>query len=169
LFTIYISWRQAVDDAQVKAHLDAMEVFPETLKKQVQGLNDAVLRYRPAPDRWSIVEILGHLADSEALWSGRIRQILASEHPTLAAFDPAETARQRDYQNKQPNFLLITFAERRAEHLELLRMLRPIQLARTGTHPTRGQISVADAIAIMANHDRTHAEQISANLVAHTG
>src|SRR3712207_6900072 len=42
-------------------------------------------------------------------------QMLATEHPTLAAVDP-NWVRQRDYQNKQPGFLLITLAERSEEH-----------------------------------------------------
>ncbi|HEX9373614.1 MAG TPA: DinB family protein [Roseiflexaceae bacterium] len=149
-----------------KANLDSLAAFPDRLKRQVQGLGDAALRFRPGPAEWSVVEVVGHLADVEALYTARIRQMLATDHPTFPPFDPDATVRQRDYQNKQIGFLLITFAERRAEHLELLRVLRPAQLARTGLHPTRGAISVADSIAILAWHDGNHSGQIAANLAA---
>ena len=146
--------------------LSALAAFPEQLKRQVQSLGDAALRFRPALGEWSIVEIVGHLIDIEALYSARIRQMLATDNPALAPFDQNETVRQRDYQSKQIGFLLISFAERRAEHLELLRVLRPGQLARTGLHPTRGQISVAATIAILAWHDGNHSRQIANNLGA---
>jgi hypothetical protein len=152
----------------IKASLDTLAGFPNQLKQQISGLSDAALRYRPAPDEWSIVEIIGHIIDIATLWPGRTRQMLATDNPTLAAVDPM-WVRQRDYQNKQPSFLLITLAEQRAEYVEFLRGLRPAQLARTGLHPTRGQITVAEGIAALADHDRTHTEQILANLATFKG
>jgi DinB family protein len=150
----------------VKAQIDILAAFPDQLKRQIQGLDDATLRYRPAPDQWSIVEIVGHIVDVGALWPGRTRQMLATENPTLAAVDEG-WVRQRDYQNKQPSFLLITLAEQRAEYVEFLRMLRPSQLARPGIHPTRGPLTVAQGIAALADHDRGHSEQIAATLEAY--
>jgi hypothetical protein len=91
--------------------------------------------------------------------------MLATDNPTLAAVDP-NWVRQRDYQNKQLSFLLISLAEQRAEYVEFLRMLRPAQLARTGRHPTRGQLTVEQGIAALADHDRGHSAQIAANLAA---
>jgi hypothetical protein len=149
----------------IKRQLDTLAAFPGKLKQQIHGLDDAALRYRPAPDQWSIVEIIGHITDVAALWPGRTRQMLASEHPTLMAVDPT-WVRQRDYQNKQPSFLMITLAEQRAEYVEFLRSLRPSQLARTGIHPTLGPLTVAEGIVALADHDRGHSEQIAANLAA---
>lgn len=154
-------------DPQTKAHLDALAAFPEALKRRVQGLDEGALRYRPTADAWSAVEIVGHIMDVEALWAGRIRHMLGAEHPSFPPYDRDEIVRQQEFQNKQPGGLLITFAERRAELVDFLRGLRPAQLARTGVHPTRGPISVADSIAILEDHDRAHAEQIAANLAAY--
>ena len=147
----------------VKEQIDQLAAFPEQLKRQIQGLDEAALRFRPGPDEWSIMEIVGHIVDVGALWPGRTRQMLATDNPTLAAVDP-NWVRQRDYHNKQPGFLLISLAEQRAEYVEFLRVLRPAQLARTGIHPTRGQLTVEQGIAALADHDRGHSEQIAANL-----
>jgi hypothetical protein len=152
-----------MEEAQIKSQIDDLAAFPAVLKKQLQGLSDEALHFRPSPEGWSILELVGHIIDVGALWPGRTRQMLASENPTLAAVD-ANWVRQRDYQNKQLNFLLITLAEQREEYVEFLRMLRPGQLARTGIHPTRGPITVAGGIAALADHDRGHSEQIAANL-----
>ena len=147
----------------VKEQIDLLAAFPEQLKRQLQGLEEAALRFQPAPDEWSIMELVGHIIDVGALWPGRTRQMLATDNPTLAAVDPA-WVRQRDYHNKQPGFLLITLAEQRAEYVEFLRVLRPAQLARSGIHPTRGPLTVEQGIAALADHDRGHSEQIAANL-----
>src|SRR5215217_6955309 len=108
----------------VKSQIDLLAAFPEQLKRQIEGLDDAALRFRPAPDDWSIVELVGHIIDVGTLWPGRTRQMLATENPALASVD-ANWVRQRDYQNKQIGFLLITLAEQRSEYVEFLRMLRP--------------------------------------------
>jgi hypothetical protein len=150
---------------EIKSQIDALAAFPAELKQQLQGLSDTVLRFRPAPDAWSIVELVGHILDVSALWPGRTRQMLATDNPALAATDP-NWVRQRDYQNKQVGFLLISLAEQRAEYVEFLRSLRPSQLARTGLHPTRGQLTVAEGIAALVDHDRGHSRQIAENLAA---
>jgi DinB superfamily len=150
----------------VKSQIDLLAAFPEQLKRQLQGLEDAALRFRPAADEWSIMELVGHIIDVGTLWPGRTRQMLATDNPTLAAVDPT-WVRQRDYHNKQLSFLLITLAEQRAEYVEFLRILRPAQLARAGIHPTRGPLTVEQGIAALADHDRIHSEQIAANLEAY--
>lgn len=149
---------------EMKVQLDAMAAFPATLKQQVKGIDEQALHYRPSPDAWSIVEIVGHIMEVEALWAGRIRQMLASDHPVFPPYDPDDVVQQRDFQHKLPDGMLITFAERRAEHIEFLRALRAPQLARTGVHAVRGVVSVADGIAILAGHDQSHSEQITINL-----
>jgi uncharacterized damage-inducible protein DinB len=154
-----------MDEPRFKAQIDELAAFPAALKAQLQGLSDAALRFQPSPDSWSIVEIVGHMADVDAIWPGRVRQMLSTDNPQLARVDNS-IVRQRDYQNKQLSFLLITLAERRAEFVELLRVLRPAQLERTGQHPTSGPITVADAVATLADHDHRHHEQIAANLAA---
>ena len=150
----------------VKEQIDLLAAFPEQLKRQLQGLEEAALRFRPGPDEWSIMEIVGHIIDVGALWPGRTRQMLATDNPTLAAVDP-NWVRQRDYHNKQPGFLLIALAEQRAEYVEFLRVLRPAQLARSGLHPTRGPLTVEQGIAGLIDHDRIHSEQIAATLAAY--
>ncbi|MEO7913460.1 MAG: DinB family protein [Roseiflexaceae bacterium] len=149
----------------VKSQIDLLAAFPELLKLQLAGLDDAALRFRPAPDEWSVMEIVGHMIDVGTLWPGRIRQMLATDNPSLTAVDP-NWVRQRDYHNKQPGFLLLTLAEQRTEFVEFLRVLRPAQLARPGVHPTRGSLTVEQGIAALADHDRIHSEQIATNLAA---
>lgn len=145
---------------ETEAYLDTLAAFPAALRQQVQPLADAALRYKPEGE-WSAIENVGHLIDIENLWMARFRQMLAAENPALPAIDVDETVRQRDYQHKDPANLLHRFAEQRAETVEFVRGLKPLHLERTGIHPVRGEITLAQGIAIMANHDRLHSEQIA--------
>lgn len=154
-----------MDEVQLKAQLATLAAFPPALKAQLQGIGETALRFRPAPEEWSAVEVLGHLVEAEAMWLARIRQMLSTDNPKLAVLDN-NLVRQRDYQNKQLGFLHITLAERREELLEQVRVLRPVQLARTGVHPTRGQLTIAEALAVLSGHDQMHQAQIEANLEA---
>jgi hypothetical protein len=64
-------------EAELKDHLDAAEKSPKQIAAAVLGLPEKTLRYKPSPDKWCILEILGHLADMEILYAYRIRQMLA--------------------------------------------------------------------------------------------
>lgn len=154
-----------MDEVQLKAQIATLAAFHPALKAQLQGVSEPALRFRPAPEEWSVVEVLGHLVEAEVMWLARIRQMLSTDNPKLAPLDN-NLVRQRDYQNKQVGFLLITLAERREELLEQVRVLRPAQLARTGVHPTRGQLSIAEALVALSDHDQLHKAQIEANLEA---
>ena len=62
-------------EAELKKHLDAAESSPKQIATAVLGLAERTLRYKPSPDKWCILEILGHLADIEILYAYRIRQM----------------------------------------------------------------------------------------------
>src|SRR6266436_4495351 len=72
---------------ELKTHLDAAEKSPKQVAAAVSGLPDKVLRYKPAPDKWCILEILGHLADVEIVYAYRLRQMLADKKPVIAPMD----------------------------------------------------------------------------------
>src|SRR5579863_2674607 len=63
----------------------------------------------PAPGKWSIRQIVAHLADCELVFAHRMRQVLAEENPTLVAFDQEAWARNLDYARRKPKQSLDTF------------------------------------------------------------
>ena len=154
-----------MDFSEFKGHIDTLAAFPQQLKQSLEGLSDATLHHRPTSEGWSIVEIVGHMTDVDAIWPGRVRQMLSTDNPALPRVDN-DLVRQREYQVKQLGTLLNTLAERRAEFVELLRVLRPEQLDRPGVHPTRGPITVGGAAAALVDHDRGHFQQIAENIAA---
>ncbi len=68
----------------------------------MSGLPEKVLRYKPAPDKWCILEILGHLADIEIVYAYRLRQMLADKKPVIAPMDQDDWARNLGYMETPP-------------------------------------------------------------------
>jgi DinB superfamily len=77
----------AMTEAELKAHLAAAERSSKEIAAAVSGLPPELLPYKPAPEKWSILEILAHLADMEALYACRIRQMLADKQPVIAPIE----------------------------------------------------------------------------------
>lgn len=72
--------------------IDAYLTGVESISQAVSGLNPAQPRARPVAGRWSILEVVCHLADSEALCADRLKRVLAEDRPTLPFADPAPTS-----------------------------------------------------------------------------
>ena len=68
-------------EAELKKHLDTAEDNPKKIAAAVLGLPEKTLRHKPSPDKWCILEILGHLADMEILYAYRIRQDARRQRP----------------------------------------------------------------------------------------
>ena len=122
--------------------------------------------HRPHPSVWAPVEVLAHLADGELFFGVRLRLVLTGERPPLQPFDGVALARRARYLTWPPALAFERFATRRAETLELLSSCSAGELARVGVDPTRGEVSVADLVALALAHDTDHVAQIRQRLAA---
>ncbi len=137
-----------------------MESTPAALAKLAQGLESARLQKRPAPDKWSIQEILAHLADTEIVLSFRVRKILENDGIELQAYDQDKWADLGRYVNVPATESLDRIRSLRSANVRLLRSLSPTQLTRAGTHSERGRKSIAHITRLWAGHDLNHRSQI---------
>src|SRR5438132_467660 len=87
----------SMTEDELKNHIEAVEKSPKEIAAAVSTLAPATLRYKPAPDKWSILEILGHLADIEIVYAYRLRQMLADEKPVIAPMDQNAWAKHLGY------------------------------------------------------------------------
>ena len=116
--------------------------------------------YTPAPGKWSIRQIIAHLADAEMVMAHRFRQVIAEKHPTLVAFDQDAWAQNLDYARRKPKQSLETFRRLRAENYELLKELSESAFARTGNHTERGSITLLQIVEGASQHAESHARQL---------
>ena len=148
-------------EAELKKHLDAAEKSPKEIAAAVSGLPDKVLRYKPAPDKWCILEILAHLADMEILYAYRLRQMLADKKPVIAPIDQDDWARNLGYMEGSPPELVALYGLNRHHNLRLLRRLKPADLEKSAFHPEYKQdMTVAVMVERMGGHGANHLAQI---------
>jgi hypothetical protein len=130
------------------------------LTELIRGVDIARLTARPAPGKWSIREILAHLAEDELTTAWRYRQMIENPGVALAGFDQDLWARLGDYGSWAPEDALQMFRLLRTVNLRMLAGLTPQQWECHGMHAERGHISVQSLAEHMAGHDRKHIDQI---------
>jgi DinB superfamily len=126
----------------------------------IRGAPRGRLLRRPAPGKWSVGEILAHLAEVEWVHGYRIRAILAASGTRIQAFDQDDWARAGKYARRDPRGSLKLFGALRDANLALLGTLRPGEWRRFGMHEERGRETVRDVARLLAGHDVNHLLQI---------
>ncbi len=122
------------------------------------------LSMRRAPGKWSVVEILAHLAEDELTSIWRYRQMIEKPGVELAGFDQDLWARLGKYELWTAEDAFAMFRLLRQANLRILEALSPEQWECFGIHAERGRITVRDLARHMAAHDRNHLDQIRAIL-----
>jgi DinB superfamily len=147
--------------AELTNHLEAADMSPKQIAAAVSGLSDQTLRYKSAPDKWCILEILAHLADMEILYAYRMRQMLADKKPVLAAIDQDDWARNLGYSEESPAELVALYGLNRYHNLQLLRRIEPDDLEKSAYHPElKKDVTVAEYVEKMSGHGANHLQQI---------
>jgi hypothetical protein len=144
---------------------DPIEVLTDTparLRALTAGLTPQQLASRPSPGKWSIRDIVQHLADCEIMFVARCRWIAYDDNPTLIAFDQDKWAEGRMCENEPVDESLDRFALLRQSQLRLFRSLPDAAWDRTGRHTERGEQRLRDYPPLCAGHDINHLQQIEA-------
>ncbi len=143
------------------------EELLERLERAIGGIGEAQMRLAERPGKWSILEVIQHLADSEVVYGYRIRAILTEETPDLAAYDQDDWATTLEYNAGSPSEALDQLRAMRWANLRLIRTLDDVRLERSGVHEERGVESVRTIVALLAAHDLVHLRQIERIKAAH--
>ena len=142
---------------------DPIKVQSSTNKKLTRLIRDipaAKLRKRPAPDRWSVAEILAHLADVEVAVGWRLRLILGAPGTAVQAYDQNAWVIAGHYEKRDPRKSIEYHRVAREANLALLKTLTPEQWKHYGQHAERGQESIEHTVRMVAGHDLNHIHQI---------
>jgi hypothetical protein len=131
---------------------------PAKLSAQVERLGSGGLKRSHAPGKWSAAEVLCHLADCEIAFGFRIRQTLAQDNHVCQPFD--QDAWSKPYAQLDPHAALEQFAAARRWNVALLETVPPAGMAKTLTHPERGEMTLQTVVETMAGHDLNHVAQL---------
>jgi len=143
-----------------KQPLAVQAATAKKIGRLIKGIPAAKLRKRPAPDKWSVGEILAHMSDAEIVGGFRMRLILGAPGTAIAAFDQDSWVTSGHYNKRDPRKALELFRAVREANLALLKSLTPEQWQHWGMHSERGQESIEHIARMFAGHDLNHLQQI---------
>jgi hypothetical protein len=132
----------------------------QTVRLLIDALTEDQLRLKPASDRFSIAEVLAHLAHTERYcYTPRIQSILAEGDAEFVLYNPDEHL--EEYSDRSPHDSLEEFDEYRQANAEIVRSLPPSALSRTAQHNTRGIVTLDQQLHEWSYHDLGHVRQIA--------
>jgi uncharacterized damage-inducible protein DinB len=141
--------------------IDVLGRTADAIRAATAGVSDAQLSQPESPGKWSLRQVVQHLADSELVWGYRLRLVLAQDRPPLTGYDQDLWSERLHYERLPVDEALDRFAVLRRSNLRLLADASPDDLQRVGVHAERGEESVSHMIRMYAGHDLLHLRQLA--------
>jgi hypothetical protein len=140
--------------------MEALKHIPQAVEEETMNLADAVLRFKPAENEWSIREVVGHLRDKAELWTTRLYMVATQTDPILPVFDGEKSVRDHNYHAILSLTPLID--EMRTNTLRTVELLEhQPDWSRLGRHPEIGRRSLHQWAAFLLAGEIEHLEQIA--------
>jgi hypothetical protein len=147
-------------DDKFSSYVEVLQTTPSKLRSLLQGLSEEQLRYKPAPEIFSLKETLLHLRDLEVDGYGkRLRLILAEDLPVFEDIDGTRLARLRRYQSADATRALKEFCQAREGNIAYLRNMTAFQWNRKALFKG-DEITLLDMVDKWAAHDLEHLKEI---------
>jgi uncharacterized damage-inducible protein DinB len=138
---------------------DTLRTFPDRLRRAIDGLSEDALRRPEREGKWSIVQVLAHLAQFELIWAVRVRSIVALDTPPLVPFDQ-ERWNAAVHRGEPVAELLDQIAFLRAMNVAFLERLRAEEWDRAGIHAEYGHNTIHQLVERFEKHSEKHLGQI---------
>lgn len=161
------SFPETYRDVSTELLVQVYVAGPDRLRRALDGLSDGDLRANLVPGKWSILQIVLHVADSELMGSARIRMLLGSaqgkEGVLLPGYDQDEWSRELSYGRAERNQVedaLVLLSALRASTTPLFPVAGAPDWQRTAIHPETGTVTLRNLLELYADHTERHLEQI---------
>lgn len=138
--------------------IEILQLTPLRVEDLLQSFSPDDFERSYEPGKWSVREVLAHLADSELAYSVRLRRTLAENEPVLQPFDQDRWAER--YGRADPSLSAAAFTGARAWNLTLLSTLDLDDWLKEAYHPENGMMSLDLMVRILAGHDINHLLQL---------
>ena len=140
---------------------------PSAIEELTRGLSDEQARLPEREGKWSIIQVVGHLADSEVVYAYRARLIVAHDTPPIQGYDQDLWATRLHYAEERLADRVADLRAMRVRNLRFVQRLSDAELDRVGLHNERGPESVRMLVKLLAGHDLLHRAQIRRIRAAH--
>ena len=141
--------------------IDEYAAGPAELRKLVAGLSAEQVRARPIPGKWSILEVVCHLADFEPVYLDRLKVILVQDRPTFFGRDENAFAAKFAYHQRDLAEELKIIESCRQSMSRILRTLPAADFQRLGVHNEAGEMTFEALLRRVTGHVTHHAKFIA--------
>lgn len=142
---------------------DAAKILASTskkIRKLIKGEKKKKLYKKPELNKWSVAEIIAHLAETELVMGWRYRSIAEKSGVKIQAFEQDDWAKNSRYEKSDIGEMLEMFTVLREANLRFLKGLPKEKFENFGMHEERGKETIAHIIRLEAGHDLNHLMQI---------
>jgi len=143
-----------------KDALKVLKTTPKKIKQLINGVKKTVLAKKPSPERWSVAEIVAHLAETELVLGWRYRSIAEKNGVVIQSFEQDDWAKNSRYGKSNVEEMLEMYSVLRNANLNFLAGLPKEKFENYGMHQERGKETIAHLINLEAGHDLNHFKQI---------
>ena len=141
--------------------LQGLSATPTVLNHMMSYATKSIWDKRLDPERFTLREVVAHLADWEGVWFERLDNVRTQEMPTLQGYVPDDFLKKNNYAQIEVGTSLKQFQEGRAKILKMLEALEPSQWSGGGNHTERGLLTMQDLAVIIVGHDSYHLHQVA--------
>ncbi|MGB5105384.1 MAG: putative metal-dependent hydrolase [Candidatus Zixiibacteriota bacterium] len=144
-----------------KHMIDQIRNLPALVRDSVKGLNDEQLNTPYGPGKWTVLQVVHHLADSHMNAFVRMKLVLTEDHPTIKVYGQDDWARTREASQYPIQASLSIISGLHERWSNLLDSLPEPAWKRTAYHPEHGDMILEDFLKIYAGHGENHVGQIT--------
>ncbi|MBU1700388.1 MAG: DinB family protein [Candidatus Eisenbacteria bacterium] len=142
--------------------MDRMESNADVIKHLVHGVPAAQAAWKPAPDKWSLLEVMVHLLDEEREdFRVRVDILLNRPGDPWPPINPTGWVTEREYAKRDLEVSLLEFLEERSHSVAWLRSLPSPAWDNFDKHPIAGKITAGDIFSSWVAHDFLHIRQLT--------
>jgi uncharacterized damage-inducible protein DinB len=140
--------------------IDLFLSAPVALRRSVADMTREQLLARPVPGKWSTLEVVCHLVDSDQAWCHRLKRVIAEEKPLLIGYDESHFTKNLFYQERDLEEELALLEAMRRQMAQILRSVPEPAWHRTGIHNERGLVTLAEMLDLETEHVAHHVRTI---------
>jgi len=146
--------------------LKQYEKGPDLLKTAVAGVREDQFDQTPVPGKWSIRQVVCHIADFEPVYADRMKRVLVEDNPTMFGGDPDVFAAGLHYEKRCVHEELELISVVRRQMAVILRSTDIEDFQRTGVHSEAGPLTLETLLERITRHIPHHTTFIDAKIAA---
>jgi uncharacterized damage-inducible protein DinB len=140
--------------------IDKYEQGVVQLTRRIRDMTADQLRARPVSGRWSTLEVVCHIVDSDLMYADRMKRVIAEDEPTLVYAHEDLWVERLHCHERDVEEELSLLEQARRQMARILRRLPPEAFERTGIHTRAGQLTLLELLQNVTRHLDHHARFI---------